>query len=417
MPRRAHKKSRNGCLECKRRHVKCDEARPICSNCTASERVCEYGSRWFNTTPAPRHGPPAGASPRSGLGLGRGADSSPGAATAIESPSLSLASTDGGTGTGIGNGTYTPSQAGSSDQPVNMLHVELFHNLCTNTYLTFDPDWFSPGLPGVISYSITTPYVVNEMLALSALHMSTLHPDKREYYHYHAAQLQTHALAIFKDSNHQVTQETYIPLFVFASTLGIHMLCDTLVYRENDNDFDTFLSRFTHYLRLHYGVRTILREAWSLLRAADSIVKPALDFGMALYRFNGTLDSTLQELLDRITASKLGPDLTDVYRHAIESLQICTNVANAGDQRHAAINGVITWPILVKPEYGDALVARRPEALVILAHWAVLLWRYRETWLLGDSGVYVLEGVVGFLGTEWETWLEEPRRVIQDVQT
>jgi hypothetical protein len=298
-----------------------------------------------------------------------------------------------------------------------MLHVELFHNLYTNTYLTFDPGRFSPGLPSVFSYSITTPYLVNEMLALSALHMSILHPDKKDYYHYHAAQLQTHALAIFKDSNHQVTQETCIPLFFFASILGIHMLCDTLIYRENDNDFGTFLSRFTLYLRLHYGVRTILREAWFLLLAADSIVKPALDVGMTLYSFNGTLDPTLQELLDRITASKLGQDLTDLYRQAIESLQICTNVTNAADQRHAAVNGVIVWPILVKPEYGDALAARRPEALVILAHWAMLLWRYRETWLFGDSGAYILGSVVGFLGTEWESWLEGPRRVIQDVHT
>ncbi|KAL4819742.1 hypothetical protein BDW67DRAFT_181462 [Aspergillus spinulosporus] len=424
MPRRAHKKSRNGCLECKRRHVKCDESRPICSNCTASERVCEYGTRWFNTTPAPRPGPPT-AAPTSGLGLGRGAGSSPGTATSIEPPSLSPASTEGGagigTGTASGNGTrssiYTPSQTGLSDQPVNMLHVELFHNLYTNTYLTIDPGRFSPGLPGFLPYAVTTPYLVNEMLALSALHMSTLYPNKRDYYYYHAAQLQTHALAIFKDSNHQVTQETCTPLFLFASILGIHMLCDTLIYRDNDNDFDTFLSRFTHYLRLHYGVRTILREAWFLLRAADSIVKPALDVGMELYRFDGILDPTLRELLDRIIASKLGQDLTDLYRQVIESLQICTNITNSEDQRHAAVNGVIVWPILVRPEYGDALAARRPEALVILAHWAVLLWRYRETWLFGDSGVYILESVAGSLGTEWETWLEGPRRLIQDVQT
>ncbi|KAL3435400.1 hypothetical protein BDV09DRAFT_204050 [Aspergillus tetrazonus] len=426
MPRRAHKKSRNGCLECKRRHVKCDENRPVCSNCTASERICEYGTRWFYATPAPRPKPPT-AAPKSGLGLGRGAGSSPGAATSIESPSPSPASTEGGTSAGIGtgsdtrtgaeNGVYAPTQPGLSDQPVNMLHVELFHNLYTNTYLTFDPGRFSPGLPGFFSYSITTPYLINEMLALSALHMSTLHPDKRDYYHYHAAQLQTHALAIFKDSNHQVTQETCVPLFLFASILGIHMLCDTLIYRENDNDFGTFLSRFTHYLRLHYGVRTILREAWFLLRAADSIVKPALDAGMTLYKFDGTLDPTLQVLLDRITASKLGQDLTDLYRQAIESLQICTNVANAGDQRHAAVNGVVVWPILVQPEYGDALAARRPEALVILAHWAALLWRYRETWLFGDSGTYILGSVVDLLGTEWEAWLEGPRGVIQDVHT
>ncbi|KAL4979000.1 hypothetical protein BDW66DRAFT_157862 [Aspergillus desertorum] len=407
MPRRPHKKSRNGGLECKRRHVKCDEKRPICTNCTASERVCGYGTRWFNTAPTPRPGPPV-ATAASAPGLGCGSAST---YTPFESPSPSPAGTVGGTGTE--SGTYIPPHAGFSDQPVNMLHVELFHNLYTNTYLTFDPSRLAPWLPKLFSFPLTTPYLVNEMLALSALHMSTLRPDQREYYRYHAAQLQTHALAIFKESNPQVTQETCVSLFLFASILGIHMLCDTLIYREDGDDFNTFISQFTHYLRLHHGVRTIVGEAWTLLLAADSVVKPALETGITLYTFNGTFDPTLQRLLDRVTASNLGPDLRDLYKHAIESLQVCTNVTDAADERHAAINGVISWPVLVKPEYGDALVARRPEALVILAHWAVLLWRCREIWLFGDSGVYIAENVLGCLGSEWEAWLEGPMGVIR----
>ncbi|KAI1618902.1 hypothetical protein EDD36DRAFT_44914 [Exophiala viscosa] len=41
-PRRAgHEKSRNGCLTCKIRRVKCDETRPSCRNCTTTGRKCE----------------------------------------------------------------------------------------------------------------------------------------------------------------------------------------------------------------------------------------------------------------------------------------------------------------------------------------------------------------------------------------
>lgn len=34
-------RARTGCITCKRRHVKCDEARPHCSNCRNGNRVCE----------------------------------------------------------------------------------------------------------------------------------------------------------------------------------------------------------------------------------------------------------------------------------------------------------------------------------------------------------------------------------------
>ncbi|KAL3452343.1 hypothetical protein BJX65DRAFT_303178 [Aspergillus insuetus] len=36
-------KVRSGCLVCKARRIKCDEARPACLKCTRSRRLCEYG--------------------------------------------------------------------------------------------------------------------------------------------------------------------------------------------------------------------------------------------------------------------------------------------------------------------------------------------------------------------------------------
>ncbi|KAK9245494.1 hypothetical protein V1506DRAFT_538323 [Lipomyces tetrasporus] len=41
-PRRAHKKSRNGCVRCKQRKTKCDEATPRCSRCAKRGLCCQY---------------------------------------------------------------------------------------------------------------------------------------------------------------------------------------------------------------------------------------------------------------------------------------------------------------------------------------------------------------------------------------
>ncbi|OKL57178.1 hypothetical protein UA08_07314 [Talaromyces atroroseus] len=40
-PRTSTEKVRTGCITCKRRHIKCDEAKPQCSNCLRSRRHCE----------------------------------------------------------------------------------------------------------------------------------------------------------------------------------------------------------------------------------------------------------------------------------------------------------------------------------------------------------------------------------------
>jgi hypothetical protein len=42
IPRKGHTKSRRGCFNCKRRKVKCQESRPVCSNCTRVGLDCEY---------------------------------------------------------------------------------------------------------------------------------------------------------------------------------------------------------------------------------------------------------------------------------------------------------------------------------------------------------------------------------------
>src|ERR1700742_2357411 len=44
VPRRTHTKSRNGCDGCKKRHVKCDESGPPCTNCIARELECKYST-------------------------------------------------------------------------------------------------------------------------------------------------------------------------------------------------------------------------------------------------------------------------------------------------------------------------------------------------------------------------------------
>ncbi|KAJ5332029.1 Zn(II)2Cys6 transcription factor [Penicillium brevicompactum] len=62
-PTRQKRKSRSrglrattGCLICKRRHVKCDEAQPQCGPCVKGNRPCVYVSRESSTGPHPEYG-------------------------------------------------------------------------------------------------------------------------------------------------------------------------------------------------------------------------------------------------------------------------------------------------------------------------------------------------------------------------
>ncbi|KAF2011394.1 hypothetical protein BU24DRAFT_426470 [Aaosphaeria arxii CBS 175.79] len=50
--RKSHRKSRLGCLNCKRRRIKCDEKKPQCSNCITRDINCDYLQGLGKETPA-----------------------------------------------------------------------------------------------------------------------------------------------------------------------------------------------------------------------------------------------------------------------------------------------------------------------------------------------------------------------------
>lgn len=84
------------------------------------------------------------------------------------------------------------------------------------------------------------------------------------------------------------------------------------------------------------------------------------------------------------------------------------DILAADDLEHGG-ESITTWPLIIPVEFTDLLAQRRPEALVILAHWAVLLIHHRELWFVGNAARFIIESVKKHLGQYWEPWLEWPR--------
>ncbi|CEL04114.1 hypothetical protein ASPCAL05246 [Aspergillus calidoustus] len=355
--------------------LNCDEKRPICSNCISSERLCGYAELTFLAMQ------PGGAGRKRAR-----SQESPSSSSPPELPSLA-----------------------QPDPPVNMLHAELFYHLSTKTLPSLsENDSSLTILPEeTINYGLAAPYLMNELLALAALHLSIIRTPQKEFYRYHSAQLQNHTLRLFHETKLAHSGQVSVPAFCFSSILGLHLLCDTLAFR--DDDFQDFLDRFIHYLRIHRGVRTIIKGNWGFLKQTS--------LGGVLTEGEARLDNELGHeevcgrLLGLIKKAKLGPVTTRIYEQAIEALQRSMNASKddtAGGGRH----GATAWPVMVSVEYTDMLVERRPEALVILAHYAVLLYRCRDMWIFDDGGRFLIGSVARYLGAEWREWMEWPQSVL-----
>ncbi|CAI7625579.1 unnamed protein product [Penicillium glandicola] len=296
------------------------------------------------------------------------------------------------------------------DAPVNMLHVELFHNLSSETMKAFNHSNSFSGVSfqDILRYGLNAPYLTNELLSLSALHLSIVRPGQRSFYRHHSTQLQNYALSSFNNLSPQFIDENYVSIFLFAGIMGLHMLCETLVYRAND--FESFIDQFVQYTVLHHGARTAAGGGrWQLLQ--QTALKPLLELGERIKLADASLGPVCQVLLNRIKGFDHDDATARTYQQAIQALQsVITMMDNSTPLANNDVNILIAWPVLVPLEYIDLVAQRKGEALVILAHFGALVHTHKHSWTFCDGGKYLVDSITQYLGPQWEEWLRWPRQ-------
>ena len=255
--------------------------------------------------------------------------------------------------------------------------------------------------------ALNLPFLMDELLAVSAAHKSTLsEAGLRDYYRIEATRLQTRALTQFNAAMPDISDENCLAVFLFSTFLGQHVLFDTF---SSHGDLATVLDKLVQCLSVHRGIAIIAGRSWPAIRKymppefSEEAERqmPAFD---ADHR--GTECARLLELLDR---SELSPPSRQACCAAVGALQqmISSQQAVQAPSSRRLI-AVQQWPVRVPEGYIALLAQRRPEALVILAYYAVLVHQARDFWVVGDAGRFLIQSISQHLGSYWAEWLEWP---------
>ncbi|KAL2128911.1 hypothetical protein VTI74DRAFT_8489 [Chaetomium olivicolor] len=295
----------------------------------------------------------------------------------------------------------------------SLIHLELLHHFDHDLNLAFPlaQPKVVPLLRLAVREAFGRPYLMNELLALSAAHKSTLAGNEQvTSYRTEATRLQTRALArLDVTAQADISDDNCLALFLFSTFLGQQHLA-------------AILDRFSHSLGLHRGIRAIAGRSWPRLSAQlQSSAKLGPEHGRT---GTGILDSSggqrgtectaLLELLR--TKSQLAGAAAQACRDAVDALQQMFDSARPATTSTANVNRRFTvaqeWPVRVVASYVDLLDQRRPEALVILAYYGVLLHQPRDYWAVGDAGSYLVRSITRHLGTYWADWLRWPNTAL-----
>ncbi|PLB42189.1 Zn(II)2Cys6 transcription factor domain-containing protein [Aspergillus candidus] len=379
-PRRTHTKSRNGCVQCKKRRVKCDEQGPPCSNCISRELLCTY-------VDAPRtsnvNGPSAGPTPLQLESTSRTAD-------------------------------LADNRSNSLFQAVNLRALELMHQFSTETYRSLcsgpaDDHFWRRTMP---RRALDCDFLMCGILAVASLHIASLRePPEALSYIDTALEYHTQAFAPFRRAIDNLTPSNCDVVFAYSVILIVIGIALPQMTMERETK-----SSMTENIIV---VSELLRGPSNIVRISRPWLKEKLDSKSGFWDIETSeLDPETNTALDELTslgremASTMSVEHQHIFQGAIDVLRNCFSRYSAAKDS----TPVVAWLAEVDKEFFCTLRRREPLALLILMHWAVLLGELDgKMWWAKNSAPALVSEILEALrssGIQWKgPWLWPKKRL------
>lgn len=439
--RRTHRKSRGGCRECKRRHIKvcpsfsygraghwwklwhrvlsegsvavltwppqCDEARPVCAGCSVKKLTCVYALGPASLPGQADHSRHPGTVGRDDV-----SDAASRSNSACASRSRSPLP--------VSSASLAPSPPSSmlSVPPADMAQLELFHHVCSQQLPLPLPSNDGKILSAVLEAAFSSPCLMNALLAVSALHLSHIRPAQRAHYHHQAVHFHTHALSIFNQQRPRVTPENCVSLIIFGQLTSLHVLYETTLNCDEDKSEVESLNRFLEYIKVYRGVVLIAKEAWQAL--LQSKLRSIFTASAGIADYKSSRGSQTSELRSVVSISRaLDREQKQLCLEAIDRLQWIFS-PSAPDSRKSHSPGgeetgemhsltlVHAWPCLAHEAVLDLWCNKTPEALLMLAYYGVLMHQNSHFWTYANVGQTLVRTIARYLGPDWQHFMVWP---------
>jgi len=108
--------------------------------------------------------------------------------------------------------------------------------------------------------------------------------------------------------------------------------------------------------------------------------------------------------LDNSLSSHMSKRYTEICLEALEDLRQASGLADYSTSNSQIL--VRIWPGRLSQEFVELVYSKDPRALVILAHYCVLLKRSNHVWYMEGLGVGLLESIREALPEEFLPWIE-----------
>jgi hypothetical protein len=318
-------------------------------------------------------------------------------------------------------GVPTPADTERRVGHFDMEDMNLWHHFIKVTAPTLTTPWKED----LVQRALSCDYLVHGMLASGALHLGYLSSDPKEKDKYAFLASQHHDLALgpFQRAMANVNAGNANQLWVFSTLL---MTFTYASYRSTEHLFpfsegasNEVLSNWMFCLRGCVGfVQTalehleggplgfIISEGMKVETAiADgALPDPEVDRSLSLLR-----TAVFQMPLIKSTTTV---EEMEAYADAIERLRNTFAAYSRGLTSQMTRATAALWVGRVSDTFIRLLSEKRPPALILTAHYCLLLKYCEDVWYMEQRSYYLFEAVKQSLGEQWAPYVEYPHRVL-----
>lgn len=304
------------------------------------------------------------------------------------------------------------------EEKLQIMQLRLIHHYTTVTArsLIVEPCDEAFWASCIVDTAFRYPFLLHLILALAAVHLTRLEDISKVEREGYTVQAETHyetALASFPDLIGYTHNSTREAIIMFAN-LQFPYSCAAFVH--NKLDLKVALCCLCSTLEITRKARPVLLDSSEALQGPN--VTRMIPGDVAAVDWSARTPPSETELHTIRELSKalhlLCPqDTFEACDDAIESLIFIFAVVSRSHTVPSSSMAKI-WIYLVPARFMELLSDGQPGALIILAHYAVLLWRSQHHWYLEGMAVKILTIVDSLIQKEWKSWLQWPKEQMYD---
>jgi hypothetical protein len=293
----------------------------------------------------------------------------------------------------------------------SLSHMEILYFYGSETYATISrsPELHTIWKKHVVEIALSNDFMLSAIIAFTARHLAKLRAEKMIYYNDIASKMHDYSLkrAAAAQILPSLNAENCGPAFVFSVFTWMNALA-----KQRECHVEPSLQPVLSWLTLLRGVVSIWTTArpWLRQQALGALLQSPSK--LANFQTTSPADPYLDRLKVLFERRNLPQETYRLYADAISTLgkEFLRSYNITGDT--CLLSFLFRWPAALSEEFIILLQDENPEALVIFAHYAVLLNQGQSCWWLEGHAQEIIAGIYSKLDCYHRTLIQWPMGAI-----